>query len=662
MKTLTKIPEEDEYLYAGMPWLQRTELNNILDNLPHLCAGGSLWKKCGEVGPAIGMEVRALYERVRKYLKTGDWLDLADRAKCGREFYREPGLVGFPMATREFVKGIFERFQRNNGAGLREIELILQTHVDSDGRHYAKIPGCERWPVIGQTPGWSIRNLRRFGPDQFDAKAARVGLFAASACRPPVFRTRVGLDFCRRVEFDDHEFNVNVPWPGQPRAMRPRGFFAAEALTERLQPSFKPTLWNGEKKMALTERDFQWFIVGWLTEVGYRTDGEGSWLVVERGTAAIREAFQERILRATNGQVKVARGGMFDRPAHGGQMGGKGAGNFRHKPIMEGAFNLIDNYFSGLPGQVGLNRLTCPEESGAREQYFGKLLKAAEERGRLGEASLPALVLPYLTWKEFMDRAMGLFAAINGATDHEIEGWAECGFHQAEFRLPMSGEAGFTPWQRREVIESMPEVERAALMLLVHSRDDLTRARNLSRGEAFARELARAREAGVMMKVTPWRYCDLMGLENSYPVSVTERNLFVIDNRDFGPGKLRYLAKVNGRHIREGEKFHIFVNPWSPQIALLCRDDGAAVGLVEQWETVPMANEAAQKRMAGKQNAWVADRTTALARRHETEAAELEHMREHNRALLESKRPAEEARLEEEERQSAEEALLKSQG
>jgi hypothetical protein len=229
-----------------------------------------------------------------------------------------------------------------------------------------------------------------------------------------VFKSRAELPFGHWVEFDDHEWNVKIHWPGQVKAMRPRGFAACERLSTFLKPSFKPTFWDPDlrKKQALTERDFMWFVIAWLTDIGYRTDEAGTCLIVEHGTAAIREAFEERIHRATDGKVRVVKGGMFDKAAHGGQMGGKGSGNFRHKALIEGSFNLIDNYFSGLKGQVGLDRLTCPEELGAREQYFGKLLKAAESHGST-ESRPTDLMLPFLGWHEFVRRAMDLMAALN---------------------------------------------------------------------------------------------------------------------------------------------------------------------------------------------------------------------------------------------------------
>ena len=307
-----------------------------------------------------------------------------------------------------------------------------------------------RRQIAWQTP----RRLELQKPDALCAGQLRrgggaQGRFTASMFRPPVCKSRVGLKFLERSEFDDHEWNLKIHYPGQAKAMRPRGFVGAEALSGKLIPSFKPTLWDpdAEMKKALTERDFH-VVHRQLASVpvGYRTDARGSWLIM--GTA-IKDGFRERLLRATRGQVKVSEPGMFNEPAHGGQFGGKGSGNFKHKPLVETSFNLIDNFFAGLPGQTGLNRLTAPEDMGKREQYFGQLLRAAKT---LPDERAAKLMLPFLTWGEFLATAMDLTTAICETGDHEMEGWDELDFHAPEFRLPIG--------QRLHAVASASDAEK----------------------------------------------------------------------------------------------------------------------------------------------------------------------------------------------------------
>lgn len=648
---LSLVPSDEQHDYAQMPATLRREFDYIEANLAKLLdkTSGPLRRKCRNLAPTVGITARQLYDRVCKFKTTGDWKDLTNRAKAGKAFWRPSAPGQKPACFREWVKGMFERFQRSTGgmAAYKEILFIWRNHHDSEGKPYYAIPGYDEWPEVGPSgeypEGWSYRNLINFAPENWDAAAAQQGLFAASKFRPPLITTRYGLPFARCFEFDDHEHNVKAPFPGQPREMRPRGFWHAERLSAFLTGSWKPTLWDEEEqvKKTLTGRDFMWFVITMLTTVGFRTDGDvsseeskgGTWLITEHGCAAVGEAFQERIWRATKGCVKIARPGMFDKAAHGGQFGGKGKGNFKHKPLIESSFNLIDNSFSALPGQTGLDRLTAPEDMNGREQYFAKLLKAAAE---MPPERSEKLILPSLVWAQFLHRAMDIVAAINADPDHDLEGWLDCGFQMTEFRLPCGGK--FTPWQPRLMIDSMPAPERTAMELVLREAakaGQVERARNLSRREVFLMEQKRALDSGVMEKLSPWRYHDLLGMENSHEVVVRQDHLIKIEKRELGPRPLYYLAVVNERtQLATGETYRLFANPFSPRVALLCRDDGRAVGLVEQWDQPCRDDQEGIKRMVGKQRHWEAERLQALERRHADEAAQKQHMIEHNDALI----------------------------
>ena len=325
---LQNIPDQDDGIFRRLPHAVREEYRKIMDSLPSLVSAKSLYAACREAAPSVGISQKSLYERVRRYLGTQDWLSLVNKAKAGKVAWKPSAIGAQPAKFQDWCRGMFEKFQRNNRAGYREIIFIWEHHRTSGaigGRSVPvlEIPGYAEWPKadrLGRYPeGWSYKNLIRFAPDNYDAAAARQGRFAASMFRPSVCKSRVGLRFLERSEFDDHEWNLKIHYPGQAKAMRPRGFVGAEGLSGKLVPSFKPTLWDAEEEMkkALTERDFMWFIVNWLTTVGYRTDDRGSWLIVELGTAAIKDAFRERILRATRDRVRVSEPGMFNKPAHG---------------------------------------------------------------------------------------------------------------------------------------------------------------------------------------------------------------------------------------------------------------------------------------------------------------------------------------------------------
>lgn len=648
---IKRIPEDEEPLYAALPETVRKEFNDILDHLDAIMKAKSLLAGCTMAAHQIGLKPRLLYERVRAYLSTGSWKKLVNRAKAGPVFWESEERVGLPAAFKPWYQGLCEGNQRVNRDGRRELLKIWRTHHDSEGNHVPRIPGYASWPKA-QPPfdypaGWSERNLARFVPDEFDAAATRIGLFSASRFRPPVLKTRATLALYERVEFDDHEWNLKVFFPGQPKAMRPRGFAAVDALTAMIKPSFKPTLWDQEAEMkrTLTERDCLWFLIFWLTRMGYRTDERGTTLVVEMGLTTAPDVFVDRVERLTHGRVKFAFPGMFRDPAHRGQFNPRGKGNFKHKPLVEGAFSLIDNYFARLPAQVGLDRNHAPEEMHGREAYLRGLLKYAETAA---VEQVQQLRLPVLTWAQFLHRGVELFDAINTNSEHALEGWTELGFHTIDWRLDAA-----QPWQSQQKLLALPEDKRAAVEALVY--DDaaleLRRPRNLSRQEAHDALLARERAAGNITTLSPWTWADLMGLEHAHEVTVQKNGLFTIQHRDFGTRPIHFLAAPNGRHLRPGEKYLAFVNPWTPHLMLLCKANGAAVGLCEAWEVAGQNDEDAVLRQVGKQRQWLAQREEAMNNRHQFEALALTDLKAHNDAVQAGEAVTEEAQAERDQQQ-----------
>ena len=88
-------------------------------------------------------------------------------------------------------------------------------------------------------------------------------------------------------------FTFKIDWPGQTRATRPVGASRRRrGLTTRLQPSFKRRCGTGRRRRRDGAGTSCGFVVHWLTQFGYRTDAWRTWLVVEHGTAAVREGLR----------------------------------------------------------------------------------------------------------------------------------------------------------------------------------------------------------------------------------------------------------------------------------------------------------------------------------------------------------------------------------
>lgn len=561
------------------------------------------------------------------------WTALVDKAKAGPRFWNTSEIVGLPLEFREWIKRLAEENQRTHAWAWNEVYKIWQTRFDSNGNEYKKIPGYTEWPqahpTTGYPRGWSRRNLYHHAPDEFEAAAMRQGRATAANFRLPVLTSRVELELLEYVLFDDHEFNLKVNFPGQWKAMRPRGFAAMDILSgSPFAKSFKPTLYDlvEEKKQALTETDMMWFVVHVLCDFGYRVDERGTKFCVEHGTAAIREEFERRITIATGGKVTVERSGKFGAGATASQFEGQSKGNYRFKALIESFFNLLDNALAHLRGQVGKDRLHAPEQMYGIDAYNNKLLKAA--------AALPAeraamLKFPVMVWQEFVFAALRGYDAIDKSFEHKLQGWEKLGFVTKEWRLNEQ-----ISWQPFSQLLALPEQEQALARAVVENNPLLHRARKLSRYEVFHGKHSQALEQGTITKLPLEAYPILMGREHARPLTVDDDGLFRFEDRDIDSDPLRYLAMLNGRRLSPGETFQCFVNPFSPGALVLCDDDLRCLGICPAYDMPSRNDVEGVKRQIKAQKQWEAAAFAELDLRHVGAAAERAAMHENNGNII----------------------------
>jgi hypothetical protein len=631
------VPGSDFEEFCRLPDAVRSEFRVITLYVERILGADSVTGACKLVAPSIGMSWNTLYQRVMRFKKSGDWRELINRAKAGPAFWAMTKLSGVPQCFVEYYRGLCERNNRVDMGGWRLLIQIWETHMDVDAEgkpvRVERIPGYRQWPrataATGYPAGWTYQNLQRKAKhDAYDKLAARVSGFAASAFRPPVLTTRVGLALMEFVEVDDHEYNCKIRKVGQSRVMRPRGFNAVDVLSGCIfAQSFKPTLWDleNEVKKALTEKDMMWFVIHILCDIGYRADEKGTMIAAEYGTAAIREAFAGRILQVTGDKVKVINGGLFGKAMHPGQFDGRRKGNFKHKPHVEESFSLVDNYFAELVGQTGLDRNTFPDDTAGREKYFAYLMRKCKS---MTEGQIKQLVWPFMTWHEFLHKALDFYKGINACHDHELEGWEACGHVRLEWRPTEA-----SPWMPQAMLKALPAADQQSLMRVLGQGEDgqgliLTRAQRMSRGEVFDAH------ASELTRVPPSLFPELMGLDAGRELVVTKDHLFVFEDYDISTEPLMFLAATRQQQFRIGEKFLCFVNPFNPSLLVACKAGGQVVGLCEMWERPCKNDLAGIRRMVGKQSHWEADRKQALALRHGNAADARARMLAHNEAVM----------------------------
>jgi hypothetical protein len=620
------------------------ELAAICEVLEGLMRAKSLLAACRALAGREGLpKTKVLYRRVGDYMRRRDWRVLVDR-RMVPGLWQTGVVIGLPAEFKQFVLSLDEKHARTFAGAYEELMLIWKTHHDNGlpPARYDKIPGYDKWPKaapgLEHPAGWSERQLRRVVEqlrDPYEQAAAKEGLFAASEFRPPVRTTRVGLKLGERYEFDDHEFDVKVHFAGQKIVTRPICFGGVDGLSAFFDMAVRPILWDAdaEKKRKLTEQQFRFFLLHWLCAHGYRGDEAGTILFLENGTATVRRGneLERKLYCETGGKVRLSRGSMFARAAHPGQFAPRGKGNFKFKPLIEGAWRIIEDRLQRLPGRTGSNaRLNGPAELHGREQYALRVLKQAEQ---LPAEYAAELLLPVATFGQFSRYAFDAIHTLMTQTDHDLEGWDALGFERVQWR-PDPDAAN---WYEAEDLARLPESEQLVLRAkLGDPALPLTRAVKRSRAEVWALH----REE--LTRLTPNQYCRLLELEDAVEVTVPKNRVIEFEDKvRFGPGRFRFLADSRGRTYLPGEKYLLFFNPLDPRVAQLCNAHGAHVGLVEAWE-MPSDNDLEGiKRQMGRQAAWEAPKRGHVAARQFDEAAARAHMLDHNRGVVAAARAAE---------------------
>lgn len=556
-----------------------------------------------------------------------------------RHINREFKARQLPAEFVSFWKLLCELHQRASSGAYRQLIQLWQARLPFEirGTAYDTIPGYAGWPAADPRtdvpPGWTESNLNRHTPDDYELAAARIGIKTAGNLGFKIRTSRFGLKLGEFMEFDDHEFNVKVNFPGQLKAMRPRCFGAVDALTDCMfSMVIKPTFWDmeAEMKRTLTEKDFMWFIVAVLTHRGYRAD-VGTMLLIEWGTSAIRgdlklkindplrDDFEKRIFDCTGGKVRVDRGGRFRKQANPGQFAAPAGGNFRFKPHVEQFWRMMDDWLDALKGQVGKSRDFAPEEMERTDAYNNKLLKAARA---LGAEQAARLILPRMTFAEFSQAANVVMGLVNDDRDHECNSWNECGFITKEFRREVSA-----PWQPLSLLgQEPPETQRA-----VAENDLLFRPRRMTRIEADRKHQHELTPLPMMMIPT------LVGPQFARePVIVRGGKFEIQDRNEFcSPDALVFVAlDANGRPLAEGEKFIPYLNPLSPDALVICDARGTVVSVCPPDLQPSRNDQAGGQRAMGVKNHWQAMKLAPQRERHADAGVGIDFMRQHNARIV----------------------------
>ena len=614
------IPTNEIAEFMRLPLEVRTDVERWITELESVSR--PIMRSLAAVAARMGVSLKTARRKFDAWRRDRHWRALVNRAKIPQE----RGL------DREFI-AFWQGLCKQNGRKCKPAhrELLRQFKAGHP------IPGIDATVDRRHIPkGFSYDNLIRFRPSDFELTAARIGRGAAADFRPKNFTTRVGLQVGMGYIFDDMWHDFNVVKIGQRRALRllqlhAHDLFAACNFARGLKPRLEDEATG--KSVGLKENEMLFLVAHVLAEFGFHPDGCA--LLVEHGTAAIREALEKIIFDLTAGKVTVQRSGIEGMAAFAGQYAGRSKGNFRFKAALESLGNLIHNETANLvqfPGQTGSNsRLNRPEELAGRDKHADLLIKAM--------MTLPAeraamLRLPYLEVNQAIWLVEEIMERINQRTDHELEGWLESGLTTVDDEVPGVG------LLTGAKVMTLDEARRAAVLAVAQPQPRL-----LSPREVF--EAGRSRLIRFRPEQTALLLRDVAGRE----VPVGKDHLITLEDESISPAPLRYIA----HHFEPGTKFNVVVNPMSPHKAHLFDARGAWVGVVEAWQTIRRHDTDALTRQLGAIRKVESELLQPLA----TTGAQMIRQRiedaQNNTAVLNPRRPVTAA-----ERESA--AFVKAEG
>jgi len=286
--------------------------------------------------------------------------------------------------------------------------------------------------------GWSISNLLRRMPDKRTLCLHRQGARASAGMLAQVYSTRAGLWPCSHVQFDDVwlDFYINgYSSDGRPQLGRPLQLGANDYYTgKRLCWGTKLRASNTDgSKVGLNSDEMAYILVDYLCNVGYSP--RGTVLVVENGTASISKALEVKILELSGGLVRVDRSGINGR-LQATPHAGRGVGNPRHKASLESWHNLMHNRLDDFALSSGHDR-TEPEvlhgQLRLASQEIKALAKLSPEQAAMLKTSAP-------TMQDLAERLAQSIGAINARTNHDLEGWRNCGFEVDKYKFTAKSE------------------------------------------------------------------------------------------------------------------------------------------------------------------------------------------------------------------------------
>lgn len=573
---------------------------------------------------ALAARMDASYATARRYYSAwtssgGDWQVLADGRLLRAARRDGTGHPDFIAHVRRLIEGN----QRSTAAAVRQLKR--------QWRAKEPIPGYPDWPGWPRIPvGWTERNLRRYAPTRGELTASRIGIRAAKKSLPQTFRTRVGLWPGSHIQMDDVWHDHYVRYGDD--VTRVLEFGALDVYSAcRFAWGTKPRMPKTAGSRAgidgghigLTDREFRLFFAGTLWTHGYSP--QGTTYMLEHATASLPDRIVDLLHDATGGLIQCKAGGLTgEQQAVLGLWGGRPAGHGNFKSALESLHALMHSELAALPGQTGKDRTHLPESTYGLVRYQERLLKwAADQPPEIREA-LRHPLLDYQT--QFLPLLHHVYgSAINGRTEHRLEGWEKLGHIALEYTLDPDSDHWLP-------IDALPDASRG-LVLATAKSDPVrwSRRRRLSPGEVWGSgraDLLRANAAII---------ADIIGPDEAHERTV--RGAYIrFQDSEIDPDELIYESRIvrpDGREeeLRDGETYACLANPYAPDQLIVLDARGRCLGVARRVQRVRHGDTEALQSAWGRNNHRQAQILAPQRQRWETDADAARDLRTTNAGL-----------------------------
>lgn len=381
-----------------------------------------------------GLSAVSLDRKYKAYLEHG-WRGVVRNFKAPNEQ---------PEALRQEVRRVAELNHRSIEEALEQLRERWQagkeiagygTWIDYFSDKFPERPVPKTWPRGFYPPGFSVRNLRRYGPTKGGRVLLQRGVAASKKHFPSVKRDPSSLRPLELITIDDFELDALCVFPGsdqhKPQIGRVAGLLAIDVATRRklvwglgqalLREETQPDGTVKTIRTGITRVDVQNLLFRLFEQHGL--PDHTVTLLVENAAAAISPELELCLETLFDGRVKVRRTGLIGHKTLANGFCEKG-GRPWEKGWIEATFAKLWNYLGAMKGYKGANqRLDKPAGLDDAIRYTKLLLGQGDRNLNLPQEVITQLRLPFPSQAELETAFAWAVALSEKRTKHNYVGF-----------------------------------------------------------------------------------------------------------------------------------------------------------------------------------------------------------------------------------------------